>query len=45
VIEKEVDPADFLDTSFADALKDLSTADILAGIAKWKEANPDKVIQ
>jgi ABC-type nitrate/sulfonate/bicarbonate transport system substrate-binding protein len=45
VIEKEVDPADFLDSSFADALKDLSTADILAGIAKWKEANPDKVIQ
>jgi NitT/TauT family transport system substrate-binding protein len=45
VIEKEVDPADFLDSSFADALKDLSTADILAGIAKWKAANPDKVIQ
>jgi ABC-type nitrate/sulfonate/bicarbonate transport system substrate-binding protein len=44
VIEKEVNPADFLDTSFADALKDLSTADILAGVAKWKEANPDKVI-
>jgi NitT/TauT family transport system substrate-binding protein len=44
VIEKEVDPADFLDTSFQDSLKDLSTADILAGIAKWKEANPDKVI-
>jgi ABC-type nitrate/sulfonate/bicarbonate transport system substrate-binding protein len=45
VIEKEVDPADFLDSSFADALKDLSTTDILAGIAKWKAANPDKVIQ
>ena len=44
VIEKEVDPADFLDTSFADSLKDLSTADILAGIAMWKAANPDKVI-
>jgi hypothetical protein len=44
VIEQEVDPADFLDSSFQDALKDLSTADILAGIKKWKDANPDKVI-
>jgi NitT/TauT family transport system substrate-binding protein len=44
VIEKEVDPAEFLDTSFQDALKDINTADVLAGIAKWKEANADKVI-
>jgi hypothetical protein len=44
VIEKEVDPGEFLDTSFQAGLKDIKTADILAGIAKWKEANPDKVI-
>jgi NitT/TauT family transport system substrate-binding protein len=44
VIEKEVDPAEFLDTSFQDAIQDFTTADVQAGIAKWKEANPDKVI-
>jgi ABC-type nitrate/sulfonate/bicarbonate transport system substrate-binding protein len=44
VIEKEVDPGDFLDTSFQEALRDFTTADVLAGVAKWKEANPDKVI-
>ncbi len=43
VIEKEVDPADFLDTSFQAGL-DFTTADVQKGINKWKEANPDKVI-
>jgi NitT/TauT family transport system substrate-binding protein len=44
VIEKEVDPAEFLDTSFQAGLQDFTTADVQAGINKWKEANPDKVI-
>jgi ABC-type nitrate/sulfonate/bicarbonate transport system substrate-binding protein len=44
VIEKEVDPATFLDTSFQPGIRELSTEYIKAGIQKWKEANPDKVI-
>ncbi len=43
IITQEVDPATFLDTSFQDSLK-FSTQDVLDGVAKWKEANPDKVI-
>ena len=45
IIEKEVDPADFLEASFKESLKDITTEDVLAGVQKWKEANPDKVIQ
>jgi NitT/TauT family transport system substrate-binding protein len=44
VIEKEVDPSEFLDSSFAEAVRGIKTQDILDGIAKWKAANPDKVI-
>jgi NitT/TauT family transport system substrate-binding protein len=44
VLEKEIDPSEFLETSFQEGLRDITTADVLAGIAKWKEANPDKVI-
>ena len=44
VIDKEVDPADFLDTSFQAGINTFTTADVLAGINKWKEANPDKII-
>jgi NitT/TauT family transport system substrate-binding protein len=44
VIEKEVDPAEFLDTSFQAGIRELSTEDIKAGIEGWKAANPDKVI-
>jgi hypothetical protein len=44
VIEQEVDPAEFLDTSFQEGLRDFTTADVLAGIQKWKDTNPDKVI-
>jgi hypothetical protein len=44
VIDKEVDPADFLDTSFQAAINTFTTQDVLAGIKKWKDANPDKVI-
>jgi NitT/TauT family transport system substrate-binding protein len=43
VIDKEVDPATFLDTSFQAGL-DFTTQDVLAGIKQWKDANPDKVI-
>jgi NitT/TauT family transport system substrate-binding protein len=44
VIETEVDPATFLDTSFQDAVASITTQEVLEGIKKWKEANPDKVI-
>ena len=44
VIEKEVNPADFLDTSFQEGIRDITTTDVLAGIKKWKDANPDKII-
>jgi ABC-type nitrate/sulfonate/bicarbonate transport system substrate-binding protein len=44
VIEKEVDPADFLDTSFQAGIRELSTEYIKEGIEAWKAANPDKVI-
>jgi len=44
VIPKEIDPAEFLDTSFQAGLRDITTEDVLKGINKWKEANPDKVI-
>jgi NitT/TauT family transport system substrate-binding protein len=44
VIAQEVDPATFLDTSFQAGIRELSTEYIKEGIAKWKEENPDKVI-
>ena len=44
IITAEVDPATFLDTSFQDTAFDFTTQDVLDGIKKWKDANPDKVI-
>jgi NitT/TauT family transport system substrate-binding protein len=44
ILEKEVDVEDFLETSFAPALRDITTQEVQAGIDKWKAANPDKVI-
>jgi NitT/TauT family transport system substrate-binding protein len=44
VIQKEVDPATFLDTSFQAGIRQLSTEYIKEGIQKWKDANPEKVI-
>jgi hypothetical protein len=44
VIEKEVDPATFLDTSFQAGIRELTTEYIKEGIQAWKDANPDKVI-
>jgi hypothetical protein len=40
VIEGEVDPATFLDTSFYEAANDFDPADVKAAIDKWKEMNP-----
>ena len=44
VIDKEVDPAEFLDTSFQAGIRELSTEYIKEGIEAWKAANPDKII-
>jgi NitT/TauT family transport system substrate-binding protein len=44
VIDKEVDPAEFLDTSFQAGIRELSTEYIKEGIEAWKTANPDKII-
>jgi NitT/TauT family transport system substrate-binding protein len=40
VIEGEVEPATFLDTSFYEAANDFDPETIKAAIAEWKEANP-----
>ena len=44
VITQEVDPATFLDTSFQAGIREVTTEYIKEGIAEWKKANPDKVI-
>ena len=44
IIADIIDPSTFLDTSFQDDLKDITTEYVQDGIKKWKEANPDKVI-
>jgi NitT/TauT family transport system substrate-binding protein len=43
ILKAEIDPATFLDYSFHDGLN-FTTADVLAGIKQWKEANPDKIL-
>jgi len=43
-ISRELDPADFLDTSFVDEANNFSTDDVKAGIRKFKEANADILI-
>jgi NitT/TauT family transport system substrate-binding protein len=45
IIKAEIDPATFLDKSFYDTAYNFTTEDVLAGIDKWKAANPDKVIE
>ena len=45
VIEQEVDPATFLDTSFQPGILELSTEYVKEGIQAWKDANPDLVIK
>jgi NitT/TauT family transport system substrate-binding protein len=44
ILKAEIDPATFLDTSFQDTAFDFTTQDVLDGIKKWKDANPDKVL-
>jgi hypothetical protein len=43
-ISKEILPDSFLDASFIEAANDWTLDQVKAGMAKWKEANPDKVI-
>ena len=43
IVTAEIDPSTFLDTSFQKDIN-FTTQDVLDGIKKWKEANPDKVI-
>jgi len=44
IIAEEIDPATFLDTSFEKTAFNFTTQDVLDGIKKWKDANPDKVL-
>jgi len=41
IIEGEVDPATFLDTSFYEAANDFDPEEVKAAIEEWKAANPD----
>ena len=43
-ISKEIDPANFLDTSFIAPANDWTTDEVKAGVEKWREANPDSII-
>lgn len=43
-ISKEIDPANFLDSSFIAAANDWSTDEVKAALDNWVKENPDKVI-
>jgi len=43
-ISKEIEPDTFLDASFIEAANNWTLDEVKAGLAKWKEANPDRVI-
>jgi NitT/TauT family transport system substrate-binding protein len=43
-ISKTYDPASFLDSSFIEAANSWELDEVKAGLAKWKQANPDKLI-
>jgi NitT/TauT family transport system substrate-binding protein len=43
-ISKEIDPDTFLDASFIEAANNWTLDEVKAAMAKWKEANSDKVI-
>jgi len=43
-INKEIDPAVFLDSSFTKAANDWTTDDVKAAMDAWKKANKDKLI-
>lgn len=44
-IDKRFDPADFIDESFIDAANDYTYADVRRAVKKWREENPDKMLQ
>jgi hypothetical protein len=43
-ISKEISPDEFLDSSFTEAANNWTLEQVKEAMAKWKEANPDKVI-
>jgi NitT/TauT family transport system substrate-binding protein len=43
-IQKEIDPATFLDGSFVEVANEFTTDDVKGYMNAWKEANPDKLI-
>jgi NitT/TauT family transport system substrate-binding protein len=43
-ISKQIPPDSFLDSSFTEAANNWTLDQVKAAMAKWKEANPDKVI-
>jgi NitT/TauT family transport system substrate-binding protein len=43
-ISKQIEPDTFLDASFTAAANNWTLDEVKAAMAKWKEANPDKVI-
>jgi len=43
-ISQEIPPDNFLDASFIEAANNWTLDQVKAGMAKWKEENPDKVI-
>jgi hypothetical protein len=44
IVKDKIDPSTFLDTSFQKGVAEVTTEYVKEGIDKWKEANPDKVI-
>lgn len=43
-ISKEIDPENFLDSSFIEAANSWTTDQVKAGLEKWRETNPDSII-
>jgi len=43
-ISKNIEPDTFLDASFIEAANNWTLDEVKAGMAKWKEANPDQII-
>jgi NitT/TauT family transport system substrate-binding protein len=43
-ISKKIDPDIFLDSSFIEPANNWTTDQVKAGMEKWREANPDKII-
>jgi NitT/TauT family transport system substrate-binding protein len=43
-ISKKIDPDTFLDSSFVEAANNWTLEEVKAGLAKWKQENPERVI-